>query len=168
MVETKECPFCQKQNKAVATVCRYCYSTLNRMSSRDDTDRCKKIRVRRSARTTYLGDSFVPASCSLRTYSKFRQASEVREDYLAIKKERTESILVTSKQKACADERFVKLVQRIVGKKERTQEMVEGRSLKGIVAHMLDFLGDYSHGPPLLAVANHATVKSFTNFLITM
>ncbi len=167
MVETKECPFCHQQNKAAATVCRYCYSTLNRMSSRGDTDRCKKIRAR-STRTTYLGDGFVPASCSLRTYSKFKQASEVKEDYLAIKKEGTESILVTSKQKACTDERFVKLVQRIMGKKERTQETVEGRSLKGIVAHMLAFLGDYSHGPPLLAVANHAPVKSFTNFLITM
>ena len=167
MVETKECPFCHQQNKAMAGVCRYCYSTLNRMSSRGDTDRSKKIRAR-STRTTYLGYGFVPASCSLRTYSKFKRASEVKEDYFAIKKERTGSILVTSKQKAFTDERFVKLVQRIVEKKERTQETVENRSLKDIVAHMLAFLGDNSHGPPLLAVANHATVKSFTNFLITM
>lgn len=167
MVETKECPFCHQQNKAVAAVCRYCYSTLNRMSSRGDTDRSKKI-CARSTRTTYLGDGFVPASCSLRTYSKFKRASEVKEDYLAIKKERTGSILVTSQQKACTDERSVKLAQWIVGKKERTQETVEGGSLKGTVAHMLAFFGNYSHGPPSLAVANHATVKSFTNFLITM
>ncbi|HEX2964459.1 MAG TPA: hypothetical protein VHO84_01665 [Syntrophorhabdaceae bacterium] len=120
MNETKECPFCTRQIKVMATVCRYCYSDLQ-----DSTTRSKgnfsRIRVKTGGKT-YVGDIFVPDDHrvsdvinSSRRFVVLTNAFEVQAardiliGQLAINKERTERIEVTDQKRTLIDDRFTKM-----------------------------------------------------------
>jgi hypothetical protein len=120
MKETKECPFCNEEIKAMAVVCRYCYADLN-STSKDNKGQFIKVRVK-TAGKVYLGDIFVPEgfriSDVINNSRRFivltnaldiQQARDIQVGYLAINKERTEWIEL-SQQESSSDDRFSKII----------------------------------------------------------
>lgn len=120
MNETKECPFCNSQIKAVATVCRYCYSDLNSVSP--EKGRFTRIRVKTGGRT-YIGDIFVPDNSRvsdavdnskrfmvLANVFKVRQTRDIHIGCLAINKNHTDWIELTNKQQEPSNDWCVKVV----------------------------------------------------------
>jgi hypothetical protein len=121
MKEIKECPFCGEEIKTMAIVCRYCHTDLNSNSVLKD-NKGKFIQVRvKTGEKTYLGDIFVPEnfriSDVINNNKRFivltnvldvQQARDIEVGYLAINKERTEWIELTSKQAELSDNCFNK------------------------------------------------------------
>ncbi len=58
MQDTKQCPFCREEIKAVATVCRYCHSQLKDLA-KDRQGKRVKIRLK-TGEKVYFGDIFLP------------------------------------------------------------------------------------------------------------
>ncbi|HEX2964849.1 MAG TPA: hypothetical protein VHO84_03655, partial [Syntrophorhabdaceae bacterium] len=58
MQDTKQCPFCGEQIKAVATICRYCRSQLKDLA-KDRTGKWVRIRLK-AGEKIYFGDIFLP------------------------------------------------------------------------------------------------------------
>lgn len=119
MKETKECPFCNEEIKAMAVVCRYCYTDLNSVS-KDNKGQLIRVRVKTGGKT-YLGDIFVSETrrisdvindkrrfIVLTNTCEVQQARDIPVGYLAINKERTEWIELTEKQGESSDDRFSK------------------------------------------------------------
>ncbi len=119
MDETKECPFCTRQIKAMATVCRYCYSDLNDPAKLEGV--FSRIRVKTGGKT-YVGDIFVPQDNrvsdvinSNKRFIMLTNAFEVRDTrdiligQIAVNKERAERIEQTSQQCTSVDDRFTKM-----------------------------------------------------------
>jgi len=120
MKETKECPFCNEEIKTMAIVCRYCYADLTSVS-KDNKGKFIQVRVKTGGKI-YLGDIFVPENFRisdvinnnrrfivLTNVFEVQQARDIKVGYLAINKERTEWIELTSNQKEPSDDSFVKI-----------------------------------------------------------
>jgi len=119
MKETKQCPFCNEEIKAIAVVCRYCYADLNSVS-KDNKGQFIKVRVK-TAGKIYLGDIFVPENFRisdvinnsrrfivLTNVLEVQEARDIQIGYLAINKERTEWIEL-NRQEEPSDNSFSKV-----------------------------------------------------------
>lgn len=119
MNETKECPFCTRQIKITATVCRYCYSDLKDPTEREGE--FSRIRVKTGGKT-YVGDVFVPRNhrvsdvingsrCFIMLINAFevQGTRDILIGQLAVNKQRAERIEQTNLQRVSADDRFTKL-----------------------------------------------------------
>ena len=119
MKETKECPFCGEEIKAMAIVCRYCHANLNSLS-KDNKGQFIQVRVKTGGKI-YLGDIFVPENFRisdvinnnkrfivLTNVFEVQQTRDIQIGYLAINKERTEWIELTNSQEKISDNSFSK------------------------------------------------------------
>ena len=59
MQDTKQCPFCYEEIKAVAGICRYCHSEL-KDPAKDKEGKRVKIRLKTGDKI-YFGDIFLPS-----------------------------------------------------------------------------------------------------------
>jgi hypothetical protein len=120
MNETKECPFCREVIKTMAIVCRYCHTDLNSIS-KENKGQFITVRVKTGGKI-YLGDIFVPENFRisdvinnnrrfvvLTNVLEVQQARDIQVGYLAINKERTEWIELSSKHKGTLDDHFTKV-----------------------------------------------------------
>jgi hypothetical protein len=103
MSDTKECPFCGEEIKAVAIICRYCHTAL-KATEKVNMGQFVKIRLK-SGEKTYFGDVFIPEHLRVsdilndsRHFIVFSNAVEERKTkdvavgFLAINKNMTEWI----------------------------------------------------------------------------
>lgn len=103
MSNTKPCPFCGEEIKAVAIICRYCHTAL-KATEKSNMGQFMKIRLK-AGEKTYYGDIFIPENYRVsdiindsRSFIVFSNAVEERKTkdvsvgFLAINKNMTEWI----------------------------------------------------------------------------
>jgi len=108
---TKECPNCKRENNARAVVCRYCYSTMDKGAWRAKPESAKERR-------------FVPASCSLHTYLKYKQNSHInRVRRRRLNERKSELKELIPRQEPPSDDRLVGLIPQVGKGEERNQRV---------------------------------------------